>query len=130
MTRPAYVPALRFHRLTRFYDPLMERWLAAARNLAQSARADITFYQGDITRLPVVGPYERVYSMLVFHHLIPDRKEQALREVHWVLRPGGRFERLLRASFRRVNSTAAWRTVFGTIELFVCETFGHPAAAR
>ncbi len=220
MTRPRYVPALRFHWLTRLYDPLMERWLAAtrmraavidamvlspglrvlelgcgpgrlavqikqaypdvaidavdadpamaasARDLARAARADISFYRADITQLPLAGPYDRVYSTLVFHHLLPDRKERALEEVSRVLRPGGwfviadfgvprgtvqwllssiihpldgipntaphrdgRFERLLRVSFARVRSEAVWRTVFGTIELFVCETSGHPAGA-
>ncbi len=221
MTDGRFIPALRLRALTRWYDPLVERWTPAAQmraaviealelrpgtrvlelgcgpgrlaiaiarqypqvaveavdadaamialtqRYAKKAEVAINVVQADVAMLPLSGPYDRVYSTLVFHHLRPDRKQQALQEVRRVLRPGGwfviadfgvprgsvqwllsavihpldgipntaphrdgRFERLLRASFRRVNSTAVWRTVFGTIELFVCETTGHPAAAR
>ncbi len=220
MTGSWFVPALRLRALTRWYDPLVERWTAAAqmrtavigalelhrgmrvlelgcgpgrlaiaiarrfpqviveavdadpamtalsRRLAREAEVAINVVQADVTVLPLTGPYDRVYSTLLFHHLLPDRKQQALAEVRRVLRPGGRFviadfgvprgtvqwllssiihpldgipntaphrdgrfERLLRASFAHVRSEAVWRTVFGTIELFVCEAFEHPAAA-
>lgn len=211
MPRDRYVPALRFHALTRIYDPLMERWTAASRmreavidaldlkpglrvfelgagpgrlaieikrryplvtidavdadpamvekatRNAAEAGMEIAFRQADITRLPDLGRYDRVYSTLVFHHLQLGGKQAALAAVRQALVPGGgfiiadfnrprglsqwilsyliwpldgvsnttphrdgRFERALRDTFSRVQSLATWRTIFGTLELFVC----------
>ena len=106
---------------------------------------------------PILGPYDRVYSTLVFHHLSLTGKQQALAAVRRMLATGGRvviadfgrprgalqyvlssiagwadgiqntaphrdgrFEQILRDAFASVESVAAWRTMFGTIEVFVC----------
>ncbi len=124
---------------------------------AAAAGVEITFHQADITRLAVAGPYDRVYSTLVFHHLSPAGKLRALDRVRHVLAPGGtfviadfgrpdgalqwvlfsaagwvdgaantyshrdgRFEQMLRDSFLSVGKVGSWRTVFGTVEAFVC----------
>ncbi len=69
-------------------DPGM---VALARRNAHDAGVEVSVVQGDIAHLPLRGPYDRVCSTLVFHHLLPERKRQALAEVRRVLAPGGRF---------------------------------------
>lgn len=128
-----------------------------ARRNAAAAGVDIAFQETDITRLPELGTYDRVYSTLVFHHLSMPGKQAALagvrrslsREGHavvadfgrprdrlqWLLfsivgwadgientRPhrNGRFDHVLREAFGSVRSTAVLRTIFGTVEVFVC----------
>lgn len=132
--------------------------LAVAHRNAQVAGVEIAFREADITRLPDLGFYDRVYSTLVFHHLRPSGKREALAAARRALAPGGRFvvadfgrprdpvqwllfsmvgwldgaentfphrdgrfEQALRDAFDRVQSAAVWRTIFGTLELFVCE---------
>ncbi|MDI6772942.1 MAG: class I SAM-dependent methyltransferase [bacterium] len=179
MTDARYIPALRFRWLTRLYDPLLERWTASTQ-MRQAALEALDLGPGlrllelgcgpgrlaieikrrqptDITRLPELGTYDRVYSTLVFHHLSMPGKQAALagvrrslsREGHtvvadfgrpkdrlqWLLfsivgwadgientRPhrNGRFDHVLREAFGSVRSTAVLRTIFGTVEVFVC----------
>lgn len=131
--------------------------LTVARRNAAEGGVDVQFRQADITRLPDLGTFDRIYTTLVFHHLLLADKEKALAETRRVLRPEGRFviadfnrprdrfqlavshiiwpldgnantaphrdgryERVLRAAFGRVESAALLRTVFGTIEVFLC----------
>ncbi len=131
--------------------------LAVARRNAAAAGVDVTFREADITRLPVMGPYDRAVSTLVFHHLSPAGKREALAGIRRALAPGGylivgdfgrprdavqrilfsvvgwldgaentyphrdgQFERALGQAFANLRSAAAWRTVFGTLEVFVC----------
>lgn len=211
MNSGGYIPALRFHALTRLYDPLIERLMAMARvraavigaldlraglrllelgsgpgrlaieikqrhpsvdidavdadpamveqarRKAQAAGVTIDVIEGDITKLPDLGRYDRIYSTLVFHHLKPDGKRRALMKIRELLSPqgcfviadfgrprgglqwllsaaihpldgientaphrDGRFETLLRTTFSTAQSLAVWKTIVGTIELFVC----------
>lgn len=211
MNSGGYIPALRFHALTRLYDPLIERLMAMARvraavigaldlqaglrllelgsgpgrlaieikqrhpsvdidavdadpamieqakRNAGAASVSINFQQADITQLPELGRYDRICSTLVFHHLKPAGKQAAVQTARQLLYPqgrlviadfgrprgglqwllsaaihpldgientaphrDGRFETLLRATFSAVQSLAYWKTVVGTIELFVC----------
>ena len=45
------------------------RILQLARRHAADAGLEIAFREVDITRLPEMGPFDRAYSTLVFHHL-------------------------------------------------------------
>jgi ubiquinone/menaquinone biosynthesis C-methylase UbiE len=69
--------------------------LAVARRLAPPT---CTFIEVGGERLPLAdGSADRVVSCLAFHHIPPDVRADAVREMHRVLRPGGR---LLVADFR------------------------------
>jgi ubiquinone/menaquinone biosynthesis C-methylase UbiE len=71
------------------------RALAIARRKAQRASLAIRFDQGFADDLPYPdASFDRVTSSLMFHHLSSADKEQALREIHRVLQPGGRFHML------------------------------------
>lgn len=159
MTRPRFIPALRFHGLTALYDPLIRLWSAAARmrgavidalalepgmrvlelgagsgrlaieikrrhprvaieaidaDVAMVARArrraaaagvDVGFRAGCMTRLPDLGTFDRVYATMVFHHLAPRAKHEALAAARRVLRPGGRF---VVADFGRPRDPLQW----------------------
>ncbi|HVK84329.1 MAG TPA: class I SAM-dependent methyltransferase [Kofleriaceae bacterium] len=132
--------------------------LARARRNAAGAGVDIAFHEADMTRLPELGTYDRVYSTMTFHHLCPRGKQAALTGARRVLREDGsfvvvdfgrprdvlqralfsciqqpldgfanttphrdgRFERSVRATFGDVRSAAVWRTIAGTLEMFVC----------
>jgi ubiquinone/menaquinone biosynthesis C-methylase UbiE len=136
-------------------DPSM---ITRARRNAGRAAVDIAFHEGDMTRLPDLGTFDRVYSTMVFHHLSPQSKSEALVSARGVLGAGGRFvvadfgrprdplqwalfawiqqpldgfrntrphrdgsyERAVRDAFGDVRSAAVWRTVAGTVEMFVC----------
>ncbi|HEX5063720.1 MAG TPA: class I SAM-dependent methyltransferase [Kofleriaceae bacterium] len=135
-----------------------ERMVASAKHNAAGAGVDIEFREADMTCLAEHGTYDRVYSTMTFHHLMPDAKYDALAAARRALAPGGRFviadfgrprdplqwalfawiqqpldgfqntrphrdgrfERALRDTFSHVHSAEAWRTVAGTVELFVC----------
>lgn len=159
MPNDAFIPALRLRILTRVYDPLMERWTAAAqvrravidaldlhpglrllelgcgpgrlaiaikkrnpesmidaldadpeilvvaRRNAADAGVDVRFHQADIARLPNLGPFDLVYSTLVFHHLLPEGKREALAGVRRALKAGGRF---VIADFGRPRGAVQW----------------------
>ena len=70
-------------------DPDPKALTRARRKAARKAlpvRLDIGFAQ----ELPYPdASFDRVLSALMFHHLGPDEKEKALREVRRVLKPGG-----------------------------------------
>lgn len=132
--------------------------VARAHRNAAKAGLEIGVHEGDMTRLPELGTFDRVYSTMTFHHLSPEAKTAALTEARRVLRPGGsfvvgdfgrprdplqwalfawiqqpldgfrntrphrdgRYERAVRDAFGQVRSAAAWRSIAGTLEVFVC----------
>lgn len=62
----------------------------------QSEVSAVTFREVNVTvgaSLPKqdIGRFDCVTSSLMFHHLIHDQKQQALKSVQALLRPGGRF---------------------------------------
>jgi SAM-dependent methyltransferase len=64
--------------------------LARARARAEHAGVTVEFDRGFADQLPYSDTsFDRVFSSLMFHHLMPDQKHAALRCVHRVLRPGG-----------------------------------------
>ena len=62
----------------------------AKRNAAR-AGVSISFHEGCMTRLPELGTFDRIYSTMVFHHLLPAAKQEALTDAKRVLRPDGSF---------------------------------------
>jgi ubiquinone/menaquinone biosynthesis C-methylase UbiE len=83
-------------------DPTM---LRIARRNAAEAGVEIRLLGADITRLPVAGPYDRVYSTLVFHHLSPAGKQETLNGIRGVLAPDGSF---VVADFGRPRGALQW----------------------
>lgn len=65
--------------------------VARARRNAAGAGVEIAFREADMTRLPALGTFDRVYSTMVFHHLLPHAKQAALAAARDLLRPGGSF---------------------------------------
>ncbi len=66
--------------------------LKIARVKAAKADVKIAFQQGLASRLPYPdGSLDRVLSSLMFHHLQPEQKRAAMREVCRILRPAGEF---------------------------------------
>ncbi|HEY5926481.1 MAG TPA: methyltransferase domain-containing protein [Kofleriaceae bacterium] len=134
------------------------KMVARARRNAAVAGVDVAFREADMTQLPELGTFDRVYSTMTFHHLRPEDKQAALAMARRVLRPGGsfvvadfnkprgpvqwalftwiqqpldgfhnttphrdgRYERNVRDAFGQVRSAAVWKTVAGTVEMFVC----------
>lgn len=132
--------------------------IARAQRNAAKAGVDITFHEGDMTRLPDLGRFDRIYSTMVFHHLRPHAKREALVDARRVLahdgsfvvvdfgvprdflqralfsciqqpldgftnttpHRDGQFEQAVRETFTDVRSAAVWKTVAGTLEMFVC----------
>jgi ubiquinone/menaquinone biosynthesis C-methylase UbiE len=67
--------------------------LARAQRKASRARVSIQFDRGFADALPYErGVFDRVFSSMMFHHLRKGEKETMLREIHRVLKPGGRLE--------------------------------------
>ena len=79
--------------------------LQVARRNAAEAGVDVAFFEGDITRLATRGSYDRVYSTLVFHHLTPRGKRDALAAARAALRTGGLF---VVADFGRPRGVIQW----------------------
>jgi len=69
-------------------DPGM---IARGKRNASSAGVDISFHEADMTRLPELGTFDRIYSTMVFHHLRPHAKKEALADARRVLRSDGSF---------------------------------------
>jgi len=68
------------------------RALAKGERKARRAGTPIDFNRGFAGALPYPDrSFDRVFSSLMLHHLEPEAKTQALREVRRVLRPNGRF---------------------------------------
>ena len=73
--------------------------LARAQRKAERAQVSVHFERGFADALPFPdAAFDRVFSSLMFHHLGRNEKEQSLREIRRVLRPGGRLEFLDLAS--------------------------------
>src|SRR5262245_59041201 len=67
--------------------------LARAERKARRAGVSVRFDRGFADALPYSGAtFDRVFSSLMFHHIPRSEKEQSLREIRRVLRPGGRLE--------------------------------------
>ena len=65
--------------------------IARARKKAGKAGADVTFTRGVAERLPFSdGQFDVALSTLMLHHLPPAAREQCVREIRRVLKPGGR----------------------------------------
>ena len=63
--------------------------LARARRKAERAGVSLQFHQAFSDELPYPeASFDRVFSSFMFHHLEPDEKEQTLREIRRVLKPG------------------------------------------
>lgn len=72
-------------------DPSPEM-IAASREKAQKAGAEIDFRVGVVEHLPFDdASFDAVLSSLMLHHLPDDVKRQGFAEIARVLRPGGRF---------------------------------------
>lgn len=67
--------------------------LARGRRKAEREGSAVQFDQGFSDRLPYPdGSFDRVFSSFMFHHLQRAEKEKTVREIHRVLKPGGRLE--------------------------------------
>lgn len=67
--------------------------LERARRKARRAGVDVQFDQGYANALSYPdASFDRVLSSLMFHHLESDDRNEAMRELRRVLRPGGRLE--------------------------------------
>lgn len=71
------------------------RALERARRKAQRAAVFVRFNRGFADAMGYAdATFDRVFSSMMFHHLEAPDKEPALREMHRVLKPGGRLELL------------------------------------
>jgi len=67
--------------------------LARAERKAARTGVSVRFDRGFADALPYsAATFDRVFSSLMFHHIPRSDKEQSLREIRRVLRPGGRLE--------------------------------------
>jgi ubiquinone/menaquinone biosynthesis C-methylase UbiE len=65
--------------------------IARARKKARKAGVDVTFTNGVVERLPLPDErFDAVLSTLMLHHLPRAAREQCVREIRRVLKPGGR----------------------------------------
>ena len=86
--------------------------LARARRKAQAAGLSIEFDEGFSYALGYPSAsFDRVLSTFMFHHLQPGEREQTLREINRVLKPGGRFL-LLDFEVRESGGHHALSTIF------------------
>jgi ubiquinone/menaquinone biosynthesis C-methylase UbiE len=67
--------------------------LARAQRKARLSDVSVQFDRGFADALPYDNAvFDRVFSSMMFHHLRRSEKEGTLREIHRVLKPGGRLE--------------------------------------
>ena len=131
--------------------------LELAKTKIAKAGIAVRLDQGHASALPYTNnSFDRVLSSLFFHHLSSELKEEAMREVLRVLRPGGEFhiadwgkptsptmrlaflgvqildgfattadnvrgllpDLLWRGGFAKVEITACFSTIFGTLSLY------------
>jgi ubiquinone/menaquinone biosynthesis C-methylase UbiE len=53
---------------------------------------NVDYVVGDSTKLPYkTNGFDVVFSCLMYHHLVYEEKAQALKEIHRVLKPNGRY---------------------------------------
>ncbi len=65
--------------------------IARARKKASKAGVDVTFTSGGVEGLPIPDDhFDAVLSTLMLHHLPRTAREQCVREIRRVLKPGGR----------------------------------------
>lgn len=65
--------------------------IARARKKATRASVDVAFTHGVVEALPFPdGQFDAVLSTLMLHHLPGETRQQCAREMHRVLKPGGR----------------------------------------
>jgi ubiquinone/menaquinone biosynthesis C-methylase UbiE len=82
--------------------------LDIARSKAEQAGESIVLQQGRATCLPYPnGCFDHVFASLVLHHLTRQDKQQMLREVFRILRPGGE---LHVADFSQPHDPGMWLT--------------------
>lgn len=83
------------------------RMVASARRNAARAGVEIAFREADMTCLPGLerGSYDRVYSTMTFHHLLPAAKQRALEIARCALAVGGSF---VVADFNRPRDSLQW----------------------
>jgi ubiquinone/menaquinone biosynthesis C-methylase UbiE len=83
------------------------RMVASARRNAARSGTAIEFREADMTCTSQVelGSYDRVYSTMTFHHLLPAAKKQALDVARGALAEGGRF---VVADFSRPRDPLQW----------------------
>ena len=81
------------------------RMIARAQRNAAHAGLTVGFRAADMTSLPDRGRYDRVYSTMTFHHLLPDAKRSALATARRVLARDGTF---VVADFSRPRDPLQW----------------------
>ncbi len=97
-----------------------ERVLALARKKIQRKGLEVEVMQARAEALPFdSSSFDVVVSTLIFHHLPTEIKKQAMREIHRVLRSGGRF---LLADFAKPQGLVltvvfAFATLMGSDEI-------------
>lgn len=94
--------------------------LAIAKAKIERAHLDIPLVQGMSFALPFSDAYfDRVVSSLFFHHLTGEQKDQTLKEIFRVLRPGGELhiadwgkphDRLMRTAFVTIQLLDGFET--------------------
>ncbi|HEX8106554.1 MAG TPA: class I SAM-dependent methyltransferase [Kofleriaceae bacterium] len=81
------------------------RMVARAKRNAVTAGVDVAFRAADMTCVVEGGAYDRVYSTMTFHHLLPEAKDAALSVARSALAPGGSF---VVADFGRPRDPLQW----------------------
>lgn len=81
------------------------RMIASAKRNAATAGVDVEFREADMTAPTERAGYDRVYSTMTFHHLMPDAKQRALDVARDALAPGGNF---VVADFGRPRGAVQW----------------------
>jgi ubiquinone/menaquinone biosynthesis C-methylase UbiE len=80
------------------------KMIARAERNAATAGVDVGFRAADMTA-PLIGEYDRVFSTMTFHHLLPSAKNAALSVARRALAPRGSF---VVADFSRPRDPLQW----------------------